>query len=570
MRRAIARLGGHEHVLVDGNRIAGFEAQVGPYTAIVDGDAKVYSIACASVVAKVVRDRMMARLAARYPGYGWERNQGYATLEHRDAIRAHGPDAVPPPQRSWRSSGRSPATSSSSTCSAIRRRAWRRHELLEREPSPVMADDARRVDLADLSSPATALGRRAQVEPRGERADARAPAPMSAVTVGRSDADGTAQRRATPPRRWSPARLAAAGWTHPGAGTSMSAATSSTSWRSTRARRAALVVVEVRWRGRRGFGLAEETVDHRKRARAPRAALGACSSAASLPDGTPVPARCRCGSTSSSSSRPRTGRRVRMRHHRATRCRRDRAARRPATRPCATLRAGRGTVRERPTLPAPARAGAEHTRGPFRPGRCRPRPERRGRSPATRSAEERTEQEVATVPSVSMRQLLEAGVHFGHQTRRWNPKMTPVHLRRAQRDPHHRPRPDRQAPGRRRSSSSARPSPAASTSCSSARRSRPRSRSPQEATRAGQPYVNKRWLGGMLTNFITIKKRIGLLEQLEARQQAGDFERMTKKEAAKLTEEMTKLQAHARRHAQDEAPAGRHLHRRPAPRADRA
>ncbi|MCI0343915.1 MAG: ribonuclease HII [Chloroflexi bacterium] len=90
MRRAIARLGGHEHVLVDGNRIANFEAQVGPYTAIVDGDAKSYSIACASVVAKVVRDRMMALLSARYPGYGWERNQGYATAEHRAAIRQLG------------------------------------------------------------------------------------------------------------------------------------------------------------------------------------------------------------------------------------------------------------------------------------------------------------------------------------------------------------------------------------------------------------------------------------------------------------------------------------------------
>ena len=90
MRRAIARLGPHDHVLVDGNRIAGFEAAVGPYTSVVDGDAKVYTIACASVVAKVVRDRMMARLAARYPGYGWERNQGYATLEHRLAIRSLG------------------------------------------------------------------------------------------------------------------------------------------------------------------------------------------------------------------------------------------------------------------------------------------------------------------------------------------------------------------------------------------------------------------------------------------------------------------------------------------------
>jgi small subunit ribosomal protein S2 len=63
-----------------------------------------------------------------------------------------------------------------------------------------------------------------------------------------------------------------------------------------------------------------------------------------------------------------------------------------------------------------------------------------------------------------------------------------------------------------------------------------------EAARANMPFVNKRWLGGMLTNFVTIRKRIGLLEQLEARQQAGDFDRMTKKEAAKLTETMTKLQ----------------------------
>jgi len=90
MRRAIARLGGHDHVLVDGLRIAGFESDVGPYTAIVDGDALCYTIACASVVAKVVRDRLMTRLAARHPGYGWERNAGYATREHRAAIRELG------------------------------------------------------------------------------------------------------------------------------------------------------------------------------------------------------------------------------------------------------------------------------------------------------------------------------------------------------------------------------------------------------------------------------------------------------------------------------------------------
>ena len=65
----------------------------------------------------------------------------------------------------------------------------------------------------------------------------------------------------------------------------------------------------------------------------------------------------------------------------------------------------------------------------------------------------------------------------------------------------------------------------------------------QEAIRAGQPYVTKRWLGGMMTNFVTIRKRIGLLDQLEARQLAGDFDRLPKKEAAGLTEELNKLQA---------------------------
>jgi small subunit ribosomal protein S2 len=64
-----------------------------------------------------------------------------------------------------------------------------------------------------------------------------------------------------------------------------------------------------------------------------------------------------------------------------------------------------------------------------------------------------------------------------------------------------------------------------------------------EATRAGMPYVNKRWLGGMLTNFVTIKKRIGLLEQLEARQAAGDLDRLPKKEAAGLVDDLTRLQA---------------------------
>ena len=146
------------------------------------------------------------------------------------------------------------------------------------------------------------------------------------------------------------------------------------------------------------------------------------------------------------------------------------------------------------------------------------------------------------MPSVSMRQLLEAGVHFGHQTRRWNPKMRPFIF--AERNGIHIIDLAQTVSSAWTSPSrpSATPSPAASWSSSSGTKKQAQEPVAQEATRAGMPYVNKRWLGGMLTNFVTIKKRMGLLEQLEARQQAGDFERMTKKEAAKLTEEMVKLQ----------------------------
>ncbi len=89
MRRALARVGSFDHVLVDGRPVAGWD--LGPYTPIVDGDASVYSIACASVVAKVIRDRLMASLARLYPGYGWERNAGYATSEHVAALARLGP-----------------------------------------------------------------------------------------------------------------------------------------------------------------------------------------------------------------------------------------------------------------------------------------------------------------------------------------------------------------------------------------------------------------------------------------------------------------------------------------------
>ncbi|HEY3107638.1 MAG TPA: ribonuclease HII [Chloroflexota bacterium] len=88
LRRALARLGRYDHVLIDGKPHRNID--FGPYTAIVDGDASSYTIACASIVAKVVRDRLMERLAARYPVYGWARNVGYSTRQHLDAIAAHG------------------------------------------------------------------------------------------------------------------------------------------------------------------------------------------------------------------------------------------------------------------------------------------------------------------------------------------------------------------------------------------------------------------------------------------------------------------------------------------------
>ena len=90
MRRAICRIGERDHVLIDGLRVRHFEESVGSYTAIVRGDARCYSIAAASIVAKVVRDRLMERLARRHPHYGWEHNAGYATLDHRRGIEEHG------------------------------------------------------------------------------------------------------------------------------------------------------------------------------------------------------------------------------------------------------------------------------------------------------------------------------------------------------------------------------------------------------------------------------------------------------------------------------------------------
>ena len=89
MRRAVARLGvAPDLALVDGN----YPPKLGcAVRCVVGGDALCLSIAAASIVAKVVRDRAMARLAVRFPGYGWDANAGYATVFHRNALRRLGP-----------------------------------------------------------------------------------------------------------------------------------------------------------------------------------------------------------------------------------------------------------------------------------------------------------------------------------------------------------------------------------------------------------------------------------------------------------------------------------------------
>jgi ribonuclease HII len=80
IRRAIRRLRRPpDHVVLDGNPIRTLEIV---HTAVVQGDSRCYGIACASILAKVLRDDLMRRLAGKYPAYGWDRNAGYATAEH--------------------------------------------------------------------------------------------------------------------------------------------------------------------------------------------------------------------------------------------------------------------------------------------------------------------------------------------------------------------------------------------------------------------------------------------------------------------------------------------------------
>ena len=142
---------------------------------------------------------------------------------------------------------------------------------------------------------------------------------------------------------------------------------------------------------------------------------------------------------------------------------------------------------------------------------------------------------------VSMKQLLEAGVHFGHQTRRWNPKMAEyifterngiyiIDLQKTVKklDDAYMFVRDLAANGENVLFVGTKKQAAESIR--------------EEAERAGAYYVNARWLGGMLTNFKTIRRRIDRLAQLRKMQEDGTFERLPKKEVVKLELEIEKLE----------------------------
>jgi small subunit ribosomal protein S2 len=145
------------------------------------------------------------------------------------------------------------------------------------------------------------------------------------------------------------------------------------------------------------------------------------------------------------------------------------------------------------------------------------------------------------MPVVAMKDLLEAGVHFGHQTRRWNPKMKPyifterngiyiLDLQRSLREIDATYKFVRGITTQGRSVMFIGTKKQAQEAVET------------EAARAGMPYVSQRWLGGMLTNWVTMRKRIGRMTQLEAMEADGRMAALPKKEALKLRGELEKLQ----------------------------
>ncbi len=142
---------------------------------------------------------------------------------------------------------------------------------------------------------------------------------------------------------------------------------------------------------------------------------------------------------------------------------------------------------------------------------------------------------------VSMKQLLEAGVHFGHQTRRWNPKMAPyIYMERNGIyiiDLQKTVKKLEEAYCFVRDTASN-----GGTLLFVGTKKQAQDAVKEEAERVGMYFVNARWLGGMLTNFKTMRTRIDRLQQLRKMQEDGTFDMLPKKEVIKLTGEIAKLE----------------------------
>jgi small subunit ribosomal protein S2 len=143
--------------------------------------------------------------------------------------------------------------------------------------------------------------------------------------------------------------------------------------------------------------------------------------------------------------------------------------------------------------------------------------------------------------SVTMRQMLEAGVHFGHQTRYWNPKMAPYIF--GHRNKIHIINLEKTLALYQEALKFVRQLAANKGSILFVGTKRQaREIVHEEAVRCAMPYVDHRWLGGMLTNFKTVKQSIKRLKEMEAMAQDGTLERMSKKEALGIQRELAKLQ----------------------------
>ena len=142
--------------------------------------------------------------------------------------------------------------------------------------------------------------------------------------------------------------------------------------------------------------------------------------------------------------------------------------------------------------------------------------------------------------STTMREMLEAGVHFGHQTRFWNPKMAPFIF--GHRNKIHIINLERSLPMFQEASKFVRQLAAnRGTILMVGTKRQARDIVKSEAQRAGMPFVDQRWLGGMLTNFKTVKTSLKRLKEMKAQQEAG-LDTMSKKEQLMFTREMAKLE----------------------------